>query len=64
MLGTPPAVAVSFIVYEICVAGTLLDLELTTSRVLAVGGLTLLIATLSAWFTKRRLHRIDPAALM
>ena len=30
----PPAVAVSFIVYEICVAATLLDLELTTARVL------------------------------
>jgi ABC-type antimicrobial peptide transport system permease subunit len=60
----PPAVAVSFIVYEICVAATLLDLELTTARVLGVGGLTILIATLSAWFAKRRLHRIDPAALM
>jgi putative ABC transport system permease protein len=60
----PPAVAVSFIVYEICVAGTLLDLELTTARVLGVGGLTILIAALSAWFAKRRLHRIDPAALM
>jgi ABC-type lipoprotein release transport system permease subunit len=55
---------VSFIVYEICVAGTLLDLELTTARVLGVGGLTILIAALSAWFAKRRLHRIDPAALM
>jgi putative ABC transport system permease protein len=60
----PPAVVVSFIVYEICVAGTLLDLELTTARVLGVGGLTILIAALSAWFAKRRLHRIDPAALM
>jgi putative ABC transport system permease protein len=60
----PPAVAVSSIVYEICVAATRLDLQLTTTRVLAVGGLTILIAALSAWFAKRRLHRIDPAALM
>ena len=30
----PPAVAVSFVVYEICVAATLLDLELTIARVL------------------------------
>ena len=60
----PPAVAVSFIVYEICVAATRLDLQLTTARLLAVGGLTILIAALSAWFAKRRLHRIDPAALM
>ena len=60
----PPAIAVAFIVYEICVAATLLDLQLTVERMFAVGGLTIVIATLSAWLTKRRLHRIDPAALM
>jgi putative ABC transport system permease protein len=60
----PPAIAVAFVVYEICVAATLLDLELTVGRVLAVGGLTILIAAASAWLAKRRLHRIDPAALM
>jgi hypothetical protein len=42
-----------FVVYEICVAGTLLDLELTITRVLGVGALTILIATLSAWFANQ-----------
>jgi putative ABC transport system permease protein len=60
----PPAVIASFVVYEICVAATLLDLELTVTRALGVGALTILIAAMSAWFAKRRLNRIDPAALM
>jgi putative ABC transport system permease protein len=60
----PPAAMAAYVVYEICVAATLLDLELTITRVLGVGALTILVAALSAWFAKRRLHRIDPAALM
>ena len=60
----PPAAMAAYVVYEICVAATLLDLELTITRVLGVGALTILVAASSAWFAKRRLHRIDPAALM
>ena len=64
LTAVPPAIAFSFVVYEICVAATLLDLELTFNRVIGVGALTIFIAALSAWFAKRRLSRIDPAALM
>jgi putative ABC transport system permease protein len=60
----PAAVGASLVVYKICVAATLLDLELTLTRILSISALTVMIAMLSAWLAKRRLHRIDPAALM
>ena len=60
----PPAVGISLAVYKLCVAATLLDLELTTVRVAGVGTLTAAVAMAAAWFAKRRLGHADPAALM
>jgi putative ABC transport system permease protein len=60
----PPAIAVSFVVYQLCVSATLLDLKLTLVRVLAVTGLTIIVAVGSAWLAKRRLNHVDLASLM
>ena len=60
----PPAVVLSDILYRVCIKATLLDLQLTEGRVLAVGGLAIVVAAGSGCLATRRLSYADPAALL
>jgi putative ABC transport system permease protein len=60
----PPAAILAAVLYRVCVAATMLDLQLTATRILTVGGLAALMAIGSASVANRRLRHADPAALM